>query len=110
MNGRNFILSGDFSRRVDWKIANTSKENTISLIWQKKNFLNLWAREMIRCTNFLELVLTTEDDINENISVVEELRTIDHKMVSFTLKVPDLATVSHSIRKLDFEKQTSKPC
>lgn len=47
------------------------------------------------------LVLTTEGNITEDVSVGEEWNNIDHKMVYFPLKVTDLIKISCRIRKLN---------
>lgn len=57
--------------------------------------------ELTRGESTLDLVLTTEDDTVEDVSVGENLKNSNYKMVFFIFKVPDMAAVSHRIWKLD---------
>lgn len=52
----------------------------------------------------MDIVLTTVGEITEDISVRQESRTSDHKMIRFTLTIPESATGICNIRELNFQR------
>jgi len=104
MEDRVCLLVGDFNSNVDWETRESPLANTPLLDFVNDNFLTQWVREPTRGENILDLVLTTEDDIISTLNVGEELGSSDHKIIRFTLKVPEAATRGNRSDKLDFRR------
>ncbi|KAK3884190.1 hypothetical protein Pcinc_011535 [Petrolisthes cinctipes] len=97
VDGRVCILMGDFNTHVDWETREPSAENTPLLEFVNDEFLTQWVREPTRGANILDLVLTSEDDIIQDLSVNEEIGGSDHKLIRFSVKVPNMETVTRCI-------------
>ena len=98
------IVMGDFNTHVDWDTREPCSENTLLLEFVNDEFLTQWVREPTRGNNILDLVLTSEDDLVNELSVGEELGGSDHRLVRFSLKVPRVENAILGSRKLDIRR------
>ena len=98
------IVMGDFNTHVDWETRDSSGENALLLEFVNDEFLTQWVREPTRGGNILDLVLTTEDDIIEDLSVGEEIGGSDHRLVRYVVKVPEGEEATQLTRKLDLRR------
>ena len=61
-------------------------------------------RKPTRGNNILDLVLSSEDDLVDELSVGEEVGGSDHRLVRFLLRVPRVETARLVSRKLDLRR------
>ena len=106
VDGRLSLLMGDFnSPCVDWETTTTTKAEEEPLVeFVNDCYLTQWVKEPTREHNILDLVLTTEDDIIDDLSVGEHLGTSDHRIVRFGVRVPETEEVASGVQKLDFRR------
>ena len=102
--GRVSIVMGDFNTHVDWATRETRIDNIRLLNFVNEGFFTQWVREPTRGANILDLVLTSEDDIIEEVSVDEELGGSDHRLIRFCIRVPAREAVARAAAKLNFRK------
>ena len=98
------IVMGDFNTHVDWETREPCSENTLLLEFVNDEFLTQWVREPTRGRNILDLVLTSEDDLVDDLSVGEELGGSDHRLIRFAVKVPMMENEILPSRKLDLRR------
>ena len=104
IDGKTCVLLGDFNSHVDWETGESPAEDMPLLEFVNDNFLTQWVREPTRGNNILDLVLTTEDDIVTDLSTGEELGSSDHRLVRFTLQVPETHSGASAVRKFNFRR------
>ena len=104
IDGKTCVLLGDFNSHVDWETGESPAEYTPLLEFVNDNFLTQWVREPTRGNNILDLVLTSEEDIVTDLSTGEKLGNSDHRLVRFTLRVPETRSRESAVRKFDFRR------
>ena len=104
IEGKICVLCGDFNCHVDWETRESPAEGMPLLELVNDAFLTQWVRDPTRGNNILDLVLTSEDDIVQDLTVGEELGNSDHRMVRFALLVPENRTEESVIRKYNFRR------
>ena len=104
IDGKICVLLGDFNSNIDWETRESPADSMPLLEFVDDGFLTQWVREPTRGSNILDLVLTSEEDIVSELSVGEEVGGSDHKLVRFTLRVPQFGTEQSVQRKFDFRR------
>ena len=104
VEGRVSIVMGDFNCHVNWETRETCVENAELLTFVNDGFLTQWIKEPTRGHNILDLVLTSEDDIVDEVNVDEELGGSDHRVIRFTVRVPVQEGHNRPGSRLDFRR------
>ena len=88
LNYRDVILTGDFNHRtINWETLHSDREGQPFLDLTQDCFLAQCVEEPTRGENILDLVLTTNDNLLENVTVREPLGSSDHNMVQFEVAI-----------------------
>ena len=85
---RSVVIVGDFNHRsIDWNTMHAEREGQPFLDTIQDCFLNQKVDEPTRGENVLDLVLTNNDNLIDNVIVKEPLGMSDHNTVYFDLKL-----------------------
>ena len=92
------VILGDFNLpQINWQtLQGVEAESHRMLQFVEDNFLFQLVTEPTRENNLLDLILTTQEHLLDNVRVGEQLQNCDHNMVRFTIRAPVL---SKSTRK-----------
>ena len=104
IDGKVCVVMGDFNCHVNWETKEPSSENAHFLNFVNDGFLTQWVKEPTRGGNILDLVLTTEDDMVEEVEVGEELGGSDHRLIRFSIRVPETEVIVPRVEKLDLRR------
>lgn len=86
MSNRSCLLLGDFNYpEIDWTDSSNNQINNQFLEIVNDNFLFQHVTEPTRGKNILDLILTTEERLVENVKIREPLSTSDHNVLEFNL-------------------------
>ena len=92
MHNKNIILMGDFNYgNIDWNTLQTmpgASAETISFLdCIENNCLNQHVKEPTRGDNILDLILTKDPDIVQEVEVIDSLAESDHCMVTWMMDI-----------------------
>ena len=84
------VLVGDFNfRDIDWvNVSSPHELDSIFINTLTENAFTQLVEEPTRGTNILDLVVTTNSDLVENLVVSEHFSSSDHKSINFEICLP----------------------
>ena len=86
--GERALIMGDFNYHIDWENLEAERpQDKMFMECINDNFLTQHVTEATRGCNILDLVITSDDRLVENVNVGENFGTSDHQIVTFDLKV-----------------------
>ena len=98
------LIMGDFNHPdIRWNSLDSSKESAKFLLLVQNCFLTQHVLEPTRGDNVLDLILSSNKELVDNVTVVEPLGTSDHSQIHFNLTVKTGSRYSKQ-RKRDFKK------
>lgn len=100
-----FILMGDFNYHIDWhKQVGERQQDKEFLELMENNHLIQVVDKPTRGENTLDLVITSEDHLIENVDVGEHFLTSDHQIVRFKILFEQGADRVQKSRRYNFFK------
>lgn len=104
ISGKQAIILGDFNcANVDYENMTGNAEGERLINFLEDNFLNQTVKCPTRGANILDLVITTDESLVNNIQVLEPLADSDHNMVEFDFAV-DGKKDKNEMRRPNFNK------
>ena len=98
------LIMGDFNHPdIRWNSLDSSNESAKFLLLVQNCFLTQHVLEPTRGDNVLDLILSSNKELVDNVTVVEPLGTSDHSQIHFNLTVKTGSRYSKQ-RKRDFKK------
>ena len=98
------LIMGDFNHPdIRWNSLDSSNESAKFLLLVQNCFLTQHVLEPTRGDNVLHLILSSNKELVDNVTVVEPLGTSDHSQIHFNLTVKTGSRYSKQ-RKRDFKK------
>jgi hypothetical protein len=80
------VIMGDFNHHIDWNQRECENQaDELFLEYMDDNFLTQHVTEPTRRENTLDLVISTEENLIEEIKVGEEFGTSDHQIIRFNI-------------------------
>src|SRR6218665_833145 len=96
---------GDFNYHIDWENSEGEKEpDIIFLDFIETNFMQQHVMEPTRGKNILDLVITSDENMIENVNVGEHFNTSDHQVVRWGLVMEQTHEVKAYVKKPNFFK------
>src|SRR5688572_1698860 len=108
------IIMGDFNYHIDWnKREGKNKADELFLECMDEHFLTQHVTEPTRGNNTLDLVISTEENLVEEVTVGEEFGTSDHQIIRFRVngeygKEIEAYQKRYNYFKADYDKVRSK--
>ena len=82
------LISGDFEYHIEWNsLTGKRSDDTNFLNHLNDAFLFQLVQNPTRGSNILDLVMTTEENMVEDVTVGEHFGTIDHQIVRWNLPI-----------------------
>src|SRR6218665_3602107 len=104
-NKETALIMGDFNYHVDWENSEGDKEpDRIFLDFIETNFMQQHVMEPTRGKNILDLVITSDESMIENVSVGEHFNTSDHQVVRWGLVMEQTQEVKAYVKRPNFFK------
>lgn len=105
----NVVIMGDFNfPELKWDNMNNMIENHPFINCLNDNFLEQIVREPTRAKNFLDLILSSDANFVQNVSVGEPFVSSDHQIIRFNLIVmkeeKEENKISYNYFKADYNK------
>ena len=83
---QNVTIMGDFNfRELNWGNLETIDESHLFIECLRDNFLSQLVNQPTRSNNYLDLILSSDENIVENVNVGEPFKTSDHQIIRFSL-------------------------
>ena len=99
------IIAGDFNHRtIDWDIPRAEHADQEFLEAVQDGYLTQHVREPTLGENILDLILSTEEHIVEDTTILPPLSNSDHNVVSFSLIVEKRLSENSTIKSVDYNK------
>ena len=103
---RECLIMGDFNHpEIRWNSLDSSNESANVLLLVQNCFLTQHVLEPTRGDNVLDLILSSNKEFVDNVTVVEPLGTSDHSQIHFNLIAKTASRYSKQ-RKRVFKKVT----
>ena len=104
-NRETSLIMGDFNYHIDWeRLEGERGKDWIFLDWVNANFMQQHVMEPTRGENTLDLVLTTDENMVENVSVGEHFGNSDHQIVRWELVMEQNQEVKAYVTRPNFFK------
>src|SRR6218665_1581579 len=104
-NKETSLIMGDFNYHVDWEHSEGEREqDRLFLDFIEASFMQQHAMEPTRGDNILDLVLTSDENMIENVSVGEHFNTSDHQVVRWGLVMEQTQEVKAYVKRPNFFK------
>jgi len=108
------IIMGDFNHHIDWnqrRGKNTADELFVECM--DENFLTQHVLQPTREENILDLVISTEEDMIEDVQVGERFGSSDHQIIRFNTVLEHEVEVTayqkrYNYHRADYDKVRSK--
>ena len=86
---RDCIIMGDFNHgHIQWKsLQSMGREDHKFLVLVQDTFLSQHVLEPTRGENVLDIVLSSQNELVDNVKICEPLGSSDHNQIHFTIKV-----------------------
>ena len=95
----------DFNHRtIDWDIPRVEHAEQEFLEAVQDSYLTLNVREPTRWENILNLILSTEEHMTEDTTILPPLSNSDHNVISFSLIVEERLSENSTIKIVDYNK------
>ena len=113
LRNRESVILGDFNLpHIDWQtLTGVESESHRMLEFMDDNFLSQLVAEPTRENNILDLVITSQEHLINNITVGEHLGSCDHKVVraeiNTTTNIVENTTFVPNFRRGNFERLRS---
>ena len=96
------VIIGDFNHgTIDWDIP---RAEHVELQAVQDCYLTQRVREPTRGGNILDLILSTEDHMIEDTTILPPLSNSDHNVISFSLIVEERLSDDSTVRIVDYNK------
>ena len=108
------IIMGDFNHHIDWKKSEGKNQaDELFMECMDECFLTQHVTEPTRGENILDLVISTEENLVEEVNVGEEFGTSDHRIIRFNVKGEyekevEVYLKRYNYFKADYDKVRSK--
>ena len=80
------VLIGDFNYHIDWNHRmGKRREDELFLECMDEHFLIQHVKEQTRGENISDLIISTEENMIDSVSVGEEFSTSDHRIIRFNM-------------------------
>ena len=104
-NKETALIMGDFNYHIDWETLEGEREKDRRFLdFVDACFMQQHVMEPTRGDNILDLVITTDENMVENVSVGEHFNTSDHQVVRWELYVQQSQEVKAYMSKPNFFK------
>ena len=102
------LIVGDFNyANINWETYECDKDGEIFLDLLQDNYLSQHVNVPTRGNNILDLVISSEANMVEDLKVIEHFATSDHNMVEFNLlvksKVHDVLIYKYNFSKGNYD-------
>ena len=102
-DNKHCVIIGDFNHRtIDWDIPRAEHADQEYLEAVQDCYLTQCVREPTRGENILDLILSTEEHMIEDTTILPPLSNSDHNVISFSLIVEERLRSQHG-NKADCE-------
>ena len=99
------VIIGDFNHRtIDWDIPRAEHADQEFLEAVQDCSLTQHVREPTRGENILDLILSTEEYMIEDTTILPPLSNSDHNVISFSLIVEERLSENSTIKIVDYNK------
>ena len=99
------VIIGDFNHRtIDWDIPRAEHADQEFLEAVQDCYLTQHVREPTRGENILDLILSTEEHMIEDTTILPPLSNSDHNVISFSLIVEERLSDDSMVRIVDYNK------
>ena len=99
------VIIGDFNHRtIDWDIPRTEHADQEFLEAVQDCYLTQHVREPTRGENILDLILSTEEHMIEDTTILPPLSNSDHNVICFSLIVEERLSENSTIKIVDYNK------
>ena len=99
------VIIGDFNHRtIDWDIPRAEHADQEFLEAVQDCYLTQHVREPTRGENILDLILSTEEHMIEDTTILPPLSNSDHNVISFSLIVEERLSDDSTVRIVDYNK------
>ena len=99
------MIIGDFNHRtIDWDIPRAEHADQEFLEAVQDCYLTQHVREPTRGENILDLILSTEEHMIEDTTILPPLSNSDHNVISFSLIVEERLSDDSTVRIVDYNK------
>src|SRR6218665_1542969 len=97
------LIMGDFNYHVDWEHSEVEREqDRLFLDFIEASFMQQHVMEPTRGDNILDLVITSEENMIENMSVGEHFNTSDHQVVRWGIVMEQIQEVKAYVKRPNF--------
>src|SRR6218665_2538863 len=104
-NKETSLIMGDFNYHVDWEHSEGEREqDRLFLDFIEASFMQQHVMEPTRGDNILDLVLTSDENMIENVSVGEHFNTSDNHVVRWGLITEHTQEVKAYVKRPNFFK------
>src|SRR6218665_3513513 len=104
-NKETSLIMGDFNYHVDWENSEGEREQArLFLDFIEASFMQQHVMEPTRGDNILDLVLTSDENMIENVSVGEHFNTSDHQVARLGLIMEQTQEVKTYVKRPNFFK------
>lgn len=109
ISSKSLILMGDFNYpNINWEQLSSDRSGELFLALVQDCFLFQHVRMPTRGNNILDLILSTEEGMIEDVSVEEPLNTSDHNLIFFKAITKTISTHTKQEKIFDFNKANYK--
>ena len=99
------VIIGDFNHRtIDWDIPRAEHADQEFLEAVQDCYLTQHVREPTRGENILDLIISTEEHMIEDTTILPPLSNSDHNVISFSLIVEERLSDNSTVRIVDYNK------
>ena len=103
------VIVGDFNlRTIDWDIPRAEHVDQEFLEAVQDCYLTQLVREPTRGENTLDLILSTDEHMIEDTTILPPLSNSDHNVISFSLIVEERLSDDSTVRIGDYNKADCK--
>jgi ribonucleases P/MRP protein subunit RPP40 len=104
-NKETALIMGDFNYHIDWiKMEGERKEDRIFVDFIEACFMQQYVMEPTRGDQILDLIIASEENMVEMVSVGEHFGTSDHQVVRWELVMEQTQEVKAYVRRPNFFK------
>ena len=105
VSGEKSVIMRDFNYHIDWENMEAERpQDEAFMECLSDNFLTQHVSEATRGCNILDLVITSDEQLVENVNVGENFGTSDHQIVTFDLKIMEGRSNVQNQNKKNFFK------